>query len=152
MILERDLVLRLDVERGGQRALDAEKRLEYLPDRLAETLRRILHTRRLQGIAAVPRRAFADVAMIVAVDDLHSEYHDRGDDGEEDDRAVARAIGVHWRQEHPAPAAPADGRAEEHRVHRIDERDDVDRKEAQHHAAEREPDQPRALQPTGILG
>src|ERR1700682_6107121 len=105
MILEHDLLLRPDVERRWQRTLDAEKRLEYLPDRLAETLRRILHSRRLQGKAAVPRRAFAGLAAIVAVHDLNRKHHHREDDGEEDDRAVARAIGIDRRQEDPACCA-----------------------------------------------
>src|ERR1700675_4486641 len=121
MILERDLVLRPGVERRRQRALDAEKRLEYLPDRLTETLGGVLHTRRLLWEAAVPSRAPADAAVILPVHYLNGEHHDRGDDGEKDDRAVAGAISIHRREQHPASAASADGRADQHRVHRIDE-------------------------------
>ena len=66
VIVDRDRVARLRVERRRQVALHPEERLEDLADRLAEALGRVLHARRLQRKAAVPRRRAAHAAVIAA--------------------------------------------------------------------------------------
>ena len=107
VVAERHLVLRLRVERRRQRALDAEERLEHLPDRLPEALGGILHARRLQREAAIPCGPLAQASMILAVHDLDRQQHDSDDDQQEDDRAVTRPVGIHRREQQPAFAMPA---------------------------------------------
>src|SRR5260221_602072 len=85
VVAERHLVRRFRVERRRQNALDAEERLEHLPDRLPEALGGILHTRRLQREAAIPCGPLAQASMILAVHDLDRQQHDGDDDQQEDD-------------------------------------------------------------------
>ena len=133
-------------------AFEAEKRLEDLPDRLAEAFGRVLHSRRLRWKTAVPRRRRAHAAVVEPVNDPHCQQHDRRDDDQHDQRAVARAIGVDRREQQPVAALRRNRRCvEQHRVDRIDRVNDVDRKNAEHDASCRKPYQRVALEPAGVM-
>src|SRR5438270_648975 len=57
--------------------LHFEERLENLPDRLAESLGRVLHPRRLQRKTAIPRRRRTHAPVIEAMNDSYRQQHDR---------------------------------------------------------------------------
>ena len=151
MIAGFDEISWLGVEWRGQDAFDAEKLLEDLPDRLAEALRRILHSRRLRGKAAIPHRALSQASVILAMHDLDGQQQYADGNDEYDHRAVAGAIGVDRRQQPPRHARPAHCRTEQQRIDRVEKSDDLDREYAQQEAAGAEPDKRDAFERPGIM-
>ena len=82
-------------------ALHPEERFEYLADRLPEALGGILHPWRLQRKSAIPRRRSPHATVVEAVHERHGQQHDAHDDDEDDQRAIARAVGVDRRKQQP---------------------------------------------------
>src|SRR5882672_9950090 len=77
-------------------------RSEHVADRLAESIRGVLHSRSLLGITAVPWGREAHAAVVEAPHQEERKQGCRRDDHEKDDGRVARLAGRGRHQPQPA--------------------------------------------------
>ena len=138
----------LRIERTRKVPFNAEKGLEYQPDRLAESLGRVLHARIQQREAAVPRWCTSHATMVEPTNEHEGQCEAAGNEQQEQQRAVARALRCDRCQEEPSVGGDlrADAVADKDSRHRIDQRDDLRRKQPEQHATCRQPDESDALQ------
>jgi len=120
-------------------------------DRLAETLRRVLHAR-VERTKPQSRRAAADPLV---VDGANSEHGESGQDAtgqQECQRTVGRTAGREGASSHHLRSVLAELSGEQGPAHLVEFTDHLHRQDAERDARERQPHEAGALEGTGVVG